>query len=97
MSMRDFRQGILEQQIFDELKNTPIRSSEYFRKKYQGSDIDYSRLYRRIINYQIKEYGCSLNTNNYIPRKNREDLLHEHQRARQRKYNRRNRIYDKKD
>lgn len=84
MSKTDFKKRVLEQQIFDELKDTSIKSSSYFKSKYQGADIDFSRLYRRIVNYQIQEYGCTLN--NYIPRKNREELRKEAQKAKQRRY-----------
>ena len=89
MSMRDFKQRVLEQQIFDELKDTSIKSSEYFRRKYNGADIDYTRIYRRIVNYQIQEYGNTLNS--YVVGKTREDLLKEHQNANKRRYQRRNR------
>ena len=88
MSREDFSKRVLEQQIFDELKDTSIKSSEYFRRKYNGADIDYTRLYRRIVNYQIQEYGNTLNS--YIVGKTREDLLKEHQNARNRRYQRRN-------
>ena len=88
MGNRDFNQRVLEQQIFDELKDTSIKSSEYFRRKYNGADIDYTRLYRRIVNYQIQEYGNTLNS--YVVGKTREDLLKEHQNARNRRYQRRN-------
>lgn len=92
MENRDFKQRVLEEQIFDELKDTSIKSSEYFRRKYEGADINYSRIYRRIVNYQIKEYGSSLN--NYVPKKTRDELLKEHQKARARKYERRSRRYE---
>lgn len=92
MNMKDFRQRVLEQQIFDELKDTSIKSSEYFRKKYNGADIDCTRLYRRIVNYQIKEYGTTLNF--HVPKKTKEDLLNEHRKARQRKYERKSRRYE---
>lgn len=89
MSMRDFKQRVLEQQIFDELKDTSIRSAEYFKAKYEGADIDYSRLYRRIVNYQIKEYGHSLNTNaHYVPRRTYQECLKDQAKHRQRKYSR---------
>ena len=61
MEREEFEQRVLEQQIFNELKDGTILSSEHIRRKYQGLNIDYSRLYRRIINYQIKTYGISLN------------------------------------
>ena len=33
MSKKDFKQRVLEQQIFDELKDTSIRSSKHFKTK----------------------------------------------------------------
>ena len=71
MKKEDFKQRVLEQQIFDEIKDCYIKNGEYFRKKYKGTNIDYSRLYRRIVNYQIKEYGCTLD--NHVPYKNTEE------------------------
>jgi len=64
MSKEDFRKNIMEEQIFHELKDCEMKNSNYLRRKYQGLDIDYSRLYRRIVNYQIKTYGRSLNEGN---------------------------------
>lgn len=95
MAKEDFKQRVLEQQIFDELKDTSIKSSEYFRKKYNGADVDFSRLYRRIVNYQVKEYGGTLN--NYIYSNNREELLKKSQKARNRRYQKRNRGRFKKE
>ena len=98
MIREDFSRRVLEQQIFDELKDTSLRSAEYFKAKYQGTDIDYSRLYRRIVNYQISTYGCSLNGDTYIRKKTYEECLRAAQRSRQRRYNRisRNR-YERKN
>ena len=90
MSREDFSKRVLEQQIFDELKDTSIKSSEYFKRKYQGADIDYTRLYRRIVNYQIQEYGATLNNGGFVYQRTREELKKEHQRARNRRYQRRN-------
>jgi len=89
MANKDFKQRVLEEQIFNELKDTSIKGCRFYRAKYEGSGVDISRLYRRIVNYQIKEYGSTLD--NYIPRKNPEDLKKEYQRARNRRYQRRNR------
>ena len=95
MSMKDFRQRVLEQQIFDELKDTSIRSSKHFKIKYQGADIDFTRLYAKIVNYQIKEYGCTLTTGTYINKKTYEECLRQARQKRQRRYNRRN--YERKN
>ena len=94
MNMRDFKQRVLEQQIFDELKDTSIRSSKYFKTKYQGADIDFTRLYTKIVNYQIQEYGQTLSTN-FVPKKTREDCLREARQKRQRRYSSRN--YERKN
>lgn len=93
MSREDFRQRVLEEQIFNELKDKSIKNGKYIRLKYQGTNINYSRLYVRIVNYQIKEYGCRLE--NYVPRKSPKDLINDNRRARQRRYNRRN--YERKN
>ena len=87
MRKEDFKQRVLEQQIFDELKDSPLKNSEVFRKKYQGADIDHTRLYRRIVNYQIKTYGCTLDA--HIPKRKYQDV---NQQARSRKYCRLNYI-----
>ena len=94
MSKKDFRQRVLEQQIFDELKDTSIKGARYYRAKYEGSDIDISRLYRRIVNYQIQEYGHTLSSY-FVPKKTREDCLREVRNKRQRIYSRRN--YERKN
>lgn len=61
MNKEEFNQNYIEQYIFNELKDCGLKNSEYIKRKYQGLNINYSRLYRRIINYQIKVYGYSLN------------------------------------
>ena len=94
MSKKDFRQRVLEQQIFDELKDTSLRGSKYFKAKYEGSDIDFARLYRRLVNYQIKEYGCTLSAY-YVTKKTYEDYLREARNKRQRIYKRKN--YERKN
>lgn len=58
MNKEEFRRKLIEQQIFDELKECCI-SNNYLRKKYQGLDIDFNKVYRRIINYRVKKYGSS--------------------------------------
>lgn len=87
--MEDFKQRVLEEQLFEELKDTSLRNSKYFKAKYEGAGVDFSRLYRRIINYQIKVYGGTLNDPTYVRRKYPEELIREHR-------NKRNRLYQKK-
>ena len=60
MNREDFKKKLIESQIFNELKDSAITGANYLRNKYEGADIDYSRLYRRIVNYQVKKYGHSL-------------------------------------
>lgn len=71
MSKEDFKKNLMEEQLFQELKDVPFRNSMYIRKKYQGLDINHDRLYRRIINYQVKTYGASLNNCFYVKVKHR--------------------------
>ena len=54
-----------EMYIFTILKDTPIYTAggltlilRYFNLLYKG--IDVSAIYREIVNYQIKKYGCQL-------------------------------------
>lgn len=53
-----------ENQIYESEKDTAFKSSEYFRKKmkekYNLSNESISRLYVRILNYQVKCFGGNL-------------------------------------
>ena len=60
MNKEDFKRNLIESQIFNELKDSAITGVNYIRNKWGGLDIDYSAVYRRIINYQVKKYGYSL-------------------------------------
>lgn len=46
----------IEKNIFNELKDG-YDNLEYMVKKYEGLEINFERLYNKIINYQYKEYG----------------------------------------
>lgn len=50
---------IIENHIFSELKDS-IANLRYIKGKYQGLDIDYQKMYNRIIKYQYKEYGMTI-------------------------------------
>lgn len=60
MNAEKFKIKLMEQQIFDELKDSALTGCNYLKNKYKGLDIDYSVIYRKIINYQIKKYGNSI-------------------------------------
>jgi len=62
MALDEFKQRVLEEQLFNELKDKALVNSEVFKKKYKDIDIDHSRLYRRIVNYQVKKYGSTLDS-----------------------------------
>lgn len=54
---------IKEKIIFENEKDNPFRNAETFRKKVKelyNIEADYSDIYRKIINYQLKKYGCML-------------------------------------
>ena len=57
----------IENIIFENEKDNAFGNSNYFYKKLnvryniRATAKDYSELYKRIINYQIKKYGRSLN------------------------------------
>ena len=59
MDREEFKRRLLEEQIFEELKDGYFGGINYIRCKYEGSGIDFSRVYRRIINYRIEKFGTS--------------------------------------
>ena len=60
MSKEDFRKRVLEQKLFEELKDKPLRNSDTIRQKVEGYDIDFTRLYTKLVNYQVTTYGEQL-------------------------------------
>lgn len=72
MNKKEFIIKTIEQKIFDELKDASFWGVNYLKEKYQGMDINYTRLYVRIVNYQVKNYGRNLYEspiNTYLPKK----------------------------
>lgn len=59
MTKEEFKTLLIEQQVFDELKDGYFGGISYIRLKYEGSGIDFNRVYRRIVNYRIATYGTS--------------------------------------
>ena len=53
MTKEEFKTLLIEQQVFDELKDGYFGGISYIRLKYEGSGIDFNRVYRRIVNYRI--------------------------------------------
>ena len=53
-------QEFKEELLFNKYKDTKICNSDYLRCRYNDPDIDLTRLYRRIVNYQIDKYGSNL-------------------------------------
>ncbi|MEE3324169.1 MAG: hypothetical protein VZR33_02455 [Methanosphaera sp.] len=49
----------IEDEIFEENKDSAVRTI-YLQKKYQIEGINISRVYARIVNYQIRKYGTQL-------------------------------------
>lgn len=67
MGREEFRKHLLEEKVFNELKDSYIKNIEVMRNQYKNYDIDFTNVYRRIVNYQVKKYGQSLHTsNNYF-------------------------------
>lgn len=62
MEKKRFKELVLEEIIFEREKDKNQYNSEKFRKKYKDYSIDYTRLYTRIINYQVKTYGMSISS-----------------------------------
>lgn len=87
----EFKIRLLEQQIYEELKDGYFGGVGYIRQKYDGSGIDASKVYRWIVNYRIKVYGTSTFLNpSFIVYKTRGERKRDAVKARQRKYYRRN-------
>lgn len=59
---KEFRERLTEEMLFNNIKDEELVSAENFRSLYRNREINYTRLYRRITNYQIKKYGKSLST-----------------------------------
>lgn len=51
----EFKQRVLEEEIFEKLKDSVVVSSHELRRRYKNVDI--TRLRTKIINYQIETYG----------------------------------------
>ena len=51
--------------IYEELKDAPFPGINYLKKKYEGLDLDLSKIYRKIVNYQVKKYGESFTSKKY--------------------------------
>ena len=67
MGREEFKKQLLEEKVFNELKDSYIKNIEVMRNQYKNYDIDFTNVYRRIVNYQVKKYGQSLHTsNNYF-------------------------------
>lgn len=49
----------IENDIFNEYKDSFIAGVNIIRNKYEGSGINVSRVYRRIVNYKIARYRTS--------------------------------------
>lgn len=54
-----FKKQLFEKKIFNDLKDAPMTGAKYILNTY-GEDVDYSKVYRKIVKYQIKKYGHSL-------------------------------------
>jgi hypothetical protein len=54
------RDEFKEELLFNKYKDTKICNSDYLRSRYKDSDVNLTRLYTRIVNYQIDRYGHNL-------------------------------------
>lgn len=72
---KEFRERLTEEILFNNIKDNELLSAENFRSLYKNKEINFTRLYRRIINYQIKKYGISLSKRfNFITSEERNKL-----------------------
>lgn len=64
----EFLIKLIENIIFTNEKDIGINNVNQLRLKYNylGLDLDYTNIYRRIVNYRVKKYGTSKICGNYI-------------------------------
>lgn len=90
----EFTKLFLEEKVFNELKDVYFGGIKHLKSTYKEFDIDYDKVYRRIINYRIDKYGTSYlpdPTADFKSGSSRDDLLKLAASCRQRKYKRRRR------
>ena len=61
--MRDkeeFKRQLLEELVFENEKDTALICANRIRSKYQDYDLDFTKLYAKLVNYQIKKFGNPL-------------------------------------
>lgn len=86
MTKDEIKTRLLEDKIFEELKDGYFGGISYIRLKYEGTDIDASKIYRRICNYRIAKYGSStMISPKYIEKKTKEERLKESNNRRNRR------------
>lgn len=56
----EFKRQLLEELIFENEKDQALICSSRIRNKYRDWDVDFTGMYARLINYQIKKYGYPL-------------------------------------
>lgn len=54
------RDEFKEELLFNKYKDTKICNSDYLRCRYKDNDVNLTRLYTRIVNYQVDRYGHNL-------------------------------------
>ena len=60
------KKEFIENYLFEVFKDSIFKGSGEFRIILQNYDIDYTRLYVRIVNYQVKKYGTNLHRSSGI-------------------------------
>lgn len=59
MNKDTFIKEFYEQKIFNEMKDIYFGGVRELKRRYGELDINYSDIYRKIINYRIKRYGTA--------------------------------------
>lgn len=68
MDQVEFRNKFIEQAIFENEKDVGVNTCNQLRLKYNylKLDLDYTSIYRKIVNYRIAKYGTSRLAEEYI-------------------------------
>lgn len=56
----EFKRQLLEKLIFENEKDNALICAKRIKSKYQSYDLDFTKIYAKLINYQIKKFGYPL-------------------------------------
>ena len=58
--IKEFKKQLMEEIIFEKEKDKALICSGKIKNQYQNYDVDFTKLYARLVKYQIATYGETL-------------------------------------